>query len=589
MYNETPPFIMWYLAIPLLLAHESAAIRTPRIEMEPQSYVPRAWKRIGAARRDAQLELLFAVKQTNLDMLEDIFHAVSDPRSESYGMHLSNERVHELIAPEADSLKTLHGFLAAHNLTGVNATPNGDMISVTASVEQAEKLLAARYYTHEHSDTTHVATRTESYSLPPEVAKVVDFVAPTTSFPPVNRPKIFTGTSRNGEQLGDGAKKLRSLYSVGDFVGGEAKGNRHAVTGFLEQHFHPADLKEFWTLSMGSVKAKSPQVKQVGDGVTGLKAGVEAELDIEYINALGAGIESEFWGFSGRSPDNKENEPFLKWLQVVSNTSDEEVVCVLRKCHGTYPLGCYAVGPTSMITATSTYMIAITASTTNSWMGETTTTMETAARTNIEFQKAGVRGISLLFASGDSGAGCSDDKFVPNWPAGSPYVTGVGGTTGVPEKAVGLASGGFCNRWPVQPWQKDAVSTYLSSAQDLPDQKYFNKTGRGFPDISAQATNFLVVATLIPTPGVAGTSCASPTASGVIALLNDVRLSQGKTSLGFLNPFIYQNADSFNDITEGRNSGCGKGGFPAAKGWDPVTGVGTPNFEKLKAAVLKLK
>eukprot|EP00465_Bigelowiella_longifila_P009308 CAMPEP_0185258216 /NCGR_PEP_ID=MMETSP1359-20130426/7169_1 /TAXON_ID=552665 /ORGANISM="Bigelowiella longifila, Strain CCMP242" /LENGTH=399 /DNA_ID=CAMNT_0027843613 /DNA_START=60 /DNA_END=1259 /DNA_ORIENTATION=+ len=398
--------------------------------------------------------------------------------------------------------------------------------------------------------------RTESYSLPPEVAEVVDFVAPTTSFPPVNRPKIFTGTSRNGEQLGDGAKKLRSLYSVGDFVGGEAKGNRHAVTGFLEQHFHPADLKEFWTLSMGSVKAASPKVKQVGDGVSGLKAGVEAELDIEYINALGAGIESEFWGFSGRSPDNKENEPFLKWLQVVSNTSDEEVPLIFSTSYGE---------------------------------GETTTTMEIASRTNVEFQKAGVRGISLLFASGDSGAGCSDDKFVPNWPAGSPYVTGVGGTTGVPEKAVGLASGGFCNRWAVQPWQKDAVSTYLSSAQDLPDPKYFNKTGRGFPDISAQATNFLVVANLIPTPGVAGTSCASPTASGVIALLNDVRLAQGKSSLGFLNPFIYQNADSFNDITEGRNSGCGEGGFPAAKGWDPVTGVGTPNFEKLKAAVLKLK
>lgn len=73
-----------------------------------------------------------------------------------------------------------------------------------------------------------------------------------------------------------------------------------------------------------------------------------------------------------------------------------------------------------------------------------------------------------------------------------------------------------------------------------------------------------------------------------MALLNDVRLAAGKSSLGFLNYFIYQNMGAFNDITEGANSGCEEGGFPAAKGWDPVTGVGTPNFEKLKDAVLKL-
>jgi subtilase family serine protease len=40
----------------------------------------------------------------------------------------------------------------------------------------------------------------------------------------------------------------------------------------------------------------------------------------------------------------------------------------------------------------------------------------------------GVRGLSILFASGDSGAGCANHTFVPNFPASSPYVTAVGGT-----------------------------------------------------------------------------------------------------------------------------------------------------------------
>ena len=61
--------------------------------------------------------------------------------------------------------------------------------------------------------------------------------------------------------------------------------------------------------------------------------------------------------------------------------------------------------------------------------------MRDAGYTAAEFLKAGARGISLLFASGDSGAAgdshtCKGGKFVPQWPSGSPYVTAVGGTSG---------------------------------------------------------------------------------------------------------------------------------------------------------------
>lgn len=45
---------------------------------------------------------------------------------------------------------------------------------------------------------------------------------------------------------------------------------------------------------------------------------------------------------------------------------------------------------------------------------------------------------------------------------------------------------------------------------------------------------------------------------------------------------------AFNDITNGTNPGCGTVGFYAEPGWDPVTGVGTPNFEKLVALWLDL-
>jgi len=85
---------------------------------------------------------------------------------------------------------------------------------------------------------------------------------------------------------------------------------------------------------------------------------------------------------------------------------------------------------------------------------------------------------------------------------------------------------------------------------------------------------------------VGGTSASSPTFAGVIALLNDFRLSQNKSSLGFLNPLIYSTGTAgFNDITSGSNPGCGTNGFSAGTGWDPVTGLGTPDFGKLQALI----
>merc|ERR1711972_1193698 len=209
--------------------------------------------------------------------------------------------------------------------------------------------------------------------------------------------------------------------------------------------------------------------------------------------------------------------------------------------------------------------------------------------------KVGARGITLLYASGDSGANCKSGKVTPNMPASSPYVTAVGGTqpsSGFPEpdseSAIGLSSGGFSNYWSTPEWQKDAVAAYFKqSGVPSSSDRGYNVSGRGFPDIAAQATNFCV------TPGgcgVAGTSCASPTAAGIFGLLNDLRLQNGKAPLGYLNPFLYEHADAFFDVTSGSSSGCGffSKGWPATKGWDAVTGLGTPSYDRLAKAVSEL-
>jgi tripeptidyl-peptidase-1 len=143
-------------------------------------------------------------------------------------------------------------------------------------------------------------------------------------------------------------------------------------------------------------------------------------------------------------------------------------------------------------------------------------------------------------------------------------------------------------RWARPSWQDAAVQTYLNTADNMPASDLFNANGRGFPDVSAQGTNYVVINNNMTLSAVAGTSASSPTFAGIIALLNDARMSVGKSPMGFLNPFIYENPSIFNDITEGNNPGCSTKGFYAARGWDPITGNGTPNFPKMLEVALAL-
>ncbi|KAG6845430.1 hypothetical protein H0H87_009337 [Tephrocybe sp. NHM501043] len=191
----------------------------------------------------------------------------------------------------------------------------------------------------------------------------------------------------------------------------------------------------------------------------------------------------------------------------------------------------------------------------------------------------GARGISLTFSSGDYGVGDGNSdpakqtcltndgknstRFQPLFPASCPYVTSVGGTVGVPEVAVTrfYSGGGFSDYFKRPSYQDKAVKAFLKT---LPDSTYdglYNPEGRGIPDVAAQGDRFRIYLSGVPR-SIGGTSASSPTFAGLVALLNDDRLSQGLPPLGFLNPLLYSRGlQGFNDITVGHNSGCGTIGF----------------------------
>ncbi len=119
---------------------------------------------------------------------------------------------------------------------------------------------------------------------------------------------------------------------------------------------------------------------------------------------------------------------------------------------------------------------------------------------------------------------------------------------------------------------------------------YFNASNRGMPDVAALGLNFSVV----DRGGiydVSGTSASSPLFAGVVALLSAARRSIGQPPMGFLNPWLYNHTAALNDITGGYSEGCTdrryfrrRARWNATVGWDPATGLGTPNFPALLAA-----
>ena len=136
-------------------------------------------------------------------------------------------------------------------------------------------------------------------------------------------------------------------------------------------------------------------------------------------------------------------------------------------------------------------------------------------------------------------------SFRVQFPAGSPYITAVGGTDFVtkstvgPEKAWANGGGGFSNQFAAPDYQTAAIASYKSTAgSTLPDQSYWNATGRGYPDVAALGgqVNPYCIAVNKALAGVAGTSASCPVVAATFAKLNEVRLAKGGKALGFLNP-----------------------------------------------------
>ncbi|MCJ1442716.1 MAG: hypothetical protein MMC23_003213 [Stictis urceolatum] len=552
--------------------------------------VPAGWTEVRKADSSDPISLRVALKQQNMEAFEKALLDMSTPDHPSYGKHMTGDQVRLMTAPKEESSSSVLGWLK-----DTLSQKEAEWVNFHTTAEKADQLLNTTFSWYKNDVSGHTVLRTLEYSVPDAIAEHIDLVQPTTRFGQVQqqRSTIFKSEPLDlahtlkevPDVVTDAALAscnsvitpacLKTLYNIKYTA--KASGNLVAFASYLKEYARYKDLTSFENTYATAAKGQSFNVTTINGGLNDQNAADdsgEANLDVQYVLGVSNPIPILEYSTGGLGPlvPSKDqptqpgsNEPYMDFLTYVLAQPDSALPQTLSTSYGEE---------------------------------EQAVPQDYALKICNMFMQLGARGVSVLFSSGDSGPGNSCVRttdnapfFNPTFPAGCPYVTAVGATTQTaPEKAVAFSSGGFSIYHARPSYQSTAVPAYLARIGST-YSKYFNASGRGIPDVAAQGQAFAVY-DRGSLSSLSGTSASCPTFAGVVALLNAARKSQGKASLGFLNPWLYNNTAAFTDITTGAGTGCqsnsafGSRGasWNATTGWDPVTGLGTPKFDKLLAA-----
>ncbi|KAK4107775.1 subtilisin-like protein [Canariomyces notabilis] len=587
----------------LLLAALSGLVQCRETVVESIASLPLGWKKVRDADPSTQLKLRIALEQPNTAVFEQKLYDVSNPEHPLYGRHLEREELAQLLAPRDESTSAVLNWLREAGVPGSKVENDGDWINFQVSVSKAEEMLGAKFGVYRYLDSGVDQVRALAYSVPEEVKEHITFIAPIIRFgqPKAQRSQVFEVVDAQNAAL-TAAKIppqtlnvtacnatitpecLRALYRVGSYQADPSKRSLFGVAGYLEEYAKYDQLELFESVYAPYASGANFSVVQINGGGNNqtdtVDDDVEANLDIQYAVSMSYKTPIVYYSTGGRGPlvpdldqpiaNESSNEPYLEFLTYLLKQPNSALPQTLTTSYGE---------------------------------DEQSVPRSYAEKVCQMFGQLGARGVSVIFSSGDTGPGsaCQTNdgknttRFLPIFPGACPYVTSVGATRYVePEAAVSFSSGGFSDIFPRPVYQALAVSGYLKQLGKRWNGLY-NPNGRGFPDVAAQGVRYHVF-DYDKDILVSGTSASAPMFAALVSLLNNARLAKNLPPMGFLNPWLYTVGwAGLTDIVQGGSSGCtGRdiysglpapyvpyAGWNATPGWDPVTGLGTPLFDKL--------
>jgi len=480
--------------------------------------------------------------------------------------YLSRDEFAASQGADPDDLAKVESFANNNNLSVEATRPSQRTVRVTGTLRDLGNAFNVKLSNYRPSTATTYRAYSGSVSVPSELADIVQGVfgldtTPQSTFH-LRKGRVAAKPQAGGAAAGAlyTPVDVANLYNFPAGLNGQGQ-----CVGILEfgGGYRMSDLDTYFTDTLGLAPPNIVPVSVAGAFNSpsfippgGNSPDIEVMLDIEVVGSIASQAQIVVYF----APNTKDG-----WLRAVN-------AAIYDSFHNP-----------SVISV--------------SWGGpEDTWSRQTLKAMNFEFAAAALMGITVCVAAGDKGYtdGVPGTTAHVDFPGSSPYVLDCGGTSlqssdgrisdetvwnngpnySNPSSGTG---GGVSAFFPLPSYQS---SSNVPASVNPP-----NKTGRGVPDVAGDADpntgyrirvdgiNLWEVNPPIGGP-VGGTGAVAPLWAGLIALINQ---KLGKP-LGYINPILYQlhsqgvAKGGFNEIISGNN-----GAYQAGPGWNPCTGLGSPN------------
>ena len=481
--------------------------------------------------------------------LETLAKNVQDPLSPRYGKYYTPDEIRDLAAPSPADYNSLIADLKSEGFQVTNESKTHLWLTVKADPSVFERAFNTRVeflsddLHYNISEPMQAQDNTLAASL---VESVTGLDNTRKSHPRYYRANPLAPSAPTPVAPGGVPQAtIKSAYGFNAIYQSGVSGKSQDIAIATYDGFYPADVQQFYQMSNLNPLPTVDQVQYNGTPTYNEDSAMETQLDAEFSGMIAPGASVHVFA-SATNDDAGE-------LQMFTNILDDNRSKVVN----------YSWGDC-----------------------EKNLTPQHQKDMSAVFERAIAQGVNIMVASGDSGSdACNDGTTAADWPAASPDVVAVGGTTfqgdaTSPREAAWSGSGGGISAiWVLPTWQSSLGNPYVN---------------RSYPDVSFNADPASGQAIWAHSSGVAnwvvigGTSMAAPQWSGFVALVNAAREAKGKTAIGFLNPLLYslsaaEKTADFHDVISGNN-----GAYTAGAGWDAVTGWGSMQADALLNQLVNL-
>ncbi|MGA5695670.1 S53 family peptidase [Bacillus cereus] len=532
-----------------------------RVLGSERNVVPGA-RKVSSANPDEQMSVTIVIRRPKTDrvltsMMEETGVSTS-PRHN----YLTHEEFASAYGANLDDLKKVEEFAHEYHLEVKEVNIAAGNMVLTGTVSSFSKAFAVELDTYEHLEFTYRG-RIGHVHIPENLANIVEAVLGLDNRPQVS-PHIRILKKEEGlvrshshvERVSYTPPEVAALYNFPSInCKDQCIGIIELGGGYLK-----SDLKTYFD------NLDIPQPNMIDVSINGatnqpgidLEADGEVALDIEVAASVAPGAKIAVYF----APNDRDSKGFYDAITRAIQDSHNKP-SVISISWG---------GPES------------------AWTGQLIATMNRA------FQDAMALGITICCASGDNGSSDyrpfdSEGHPIPipdhlahvDFPASSPFVLSCGGTRlegsgrTINSEVVwneglrgGATGGGISDKCDLPSWQPDTIVPLSINPG--------RRVGRGVPDVAGNAdpnTGYQILVNGQPII-MGGTSAVAPLWAGLIANINQ-KLGH---RVGFINPILYNLSNQsrvFHDITIGDNSYNSVNGYQAQSGWDPCTGLGTPD------------